>query len=190
MKALLLIFILSVCTTFNANASSGKHYEGRYIAKYVQSRTQETARLDLGEAPSQQGKFVLYFIHEAWHELTEQQQAQTFRVLLMRGTITGKVDLTTGLASHILTSDARTGAMFTGGDILMPISGDYACSTREVLQANELLTFTHGTGKFDNLVGGKVLVSGTANTCYGHPEFLQNTFNLADQVSYLEFSPK
>lgn len=188
MKTILITTLLTIFISYNAHAVSDKQYQGRYIAKYVQSKTQEIARLDLGEAPVQQGRFVLYFVHDGWSNLSYEEKKNTYRVLMMRGTITGKVDLSTGFAAHILTNNARSGALFTGGDILMPISGDYACSTKEVLHARELLTFTHGTGVFQNLTGGSILVSGTANTCYGHPEFLQNTFHLANNDSFLEFS--
>ncbi len=42
--------------------------------------------------------------------------------------------------------------------------------------------------EYAGLSSGQITVTGTINTCFGHPEFLQNSFELKDKASYLEFS--
>ena len=169
-------------------AETVKVYQGRYIATDVWAKTAEVSQTEKGEAPKQQGNFKMILERENWHALTKEERQGIKKRLVIKGVITGRLDMSTGYASHVMSNKNRTGNLYSEFDVLIPTSGDMACSTGEPLKGDEQINLVKGTGIYSNLKSGEISVTGAVNTCYGHPEFLQNNFELKGSNSYIEFT--
>ncbi len=183
-----LFFISVLLLSGQISAQPKKLYQGKYTIKWAWARTMEISRQSLNEKPQQQGQFKIVLEKYNWSSLSEQQQKETHKTLVIKGVISGKFDPKTGYTNHIFSNKKRNGLLYSVDDILIPISGDYACSTGQPMQANELINFATGSGIYKNLIGGNLTVTAIINTCQQHPKYRQNNFFNANKDGYLLFS--
>jgi len=181
------IVVLSI-VSFVGVAKAERQYKGKYVATKGWAKTVETARLERGDAPQQQGRFRLVLVHQDWDELTEEEKATTYRRLNMSGVLTGSVSLQTFKAAHVFVNKSRSGVMYSADDTLIPSEGDYFCSQGVPLTGVEEIKLTEGTGEYANLIGGSIFVEGVVNMCPGDEDYRKNTFSVQAGEGYIEFN--
>ncbi|WP_448549965.1 hypothetical protein [Thalassotalea fusca] len=186
-KIVIGIFALTL-VSFSVNAQIEKQYRGKYVTKKGWAKTFETARMELGDSPRQQGRYRIVLVKEDWHALSLEEKATTHRRITISGVITGTVSLQTGKASHVLVNKSRTGVIYSADDTLIPEAGDFFCSQGVPLTGVEEIKVTEGSGDFANLTGGSIFVEGVVNMCVGDSDYRKNTFTIIPGAGYLEFN--
>ncbi|WP_199610701.1 hypothetical protein [Flocculibacter collagenilyticus] len=190
MKTFTKTALLSTSLLFLPNAFAGLFsgdIDGRYIPKAGYAKTLEVGRMQLGEAPKQQGKYQLVFERENWSSLSNSDQQRIRRFLIMYGTLSGEMDLSTYTLDHILVASDRNGAFYTEDDFLTPTEGDPVCASGTPLKGVEQINFVSGTGSYAHLISGTVYVDGVVNNCYGQEDFGQNNFQMIAEQGELVF---
>ena len=174
--------------SFAGLAKAERQYKGKYVPSKGWAKTVETAHLERGDTPKQQGGFRLVLVHENWEELTEEEKATTYQRINMSGVLTGTVSLQTGKAAHVFVNKSRSGVMYSADDTLIPTAGDFLCFTGVPLTGVEEIKLIEGTGEYSGLVGGSIFVDGVVNMCPWHEDYRKNTFVVVPDQGYIEFN--
>lgn len=176
------IYSIGLCLslgTFQASAGQNSGVlDGTYVPVSGHSFSREVSRISLGEAPRQVGRYSVVLNREGWSELSEQEKKRIRKRLVIRGEYTGVMDMGTMTLSHTLVNDEKTGTLYSQGDFLIPQQGDGYCSAGIPLTGVEQINFVAGTGDYEDLVTGTLVLHALVNNCPEEQDYLRNHFDV------------
>ena len=161
--------------------------DGFYVPQYGWAVTQEVSRPELGETPRQIGSYSMVLAREGWDDLPAAEKMRVRKLLGIKGSLRGVMDMKTLSVNHTLGTERRDGVLYTEGDFLQPEAGDPYCSEGVPLVGVKTFNFAMGTGSYSTLSGGSIQVYGTINNCASEPEFLQNDFTVIPGAGGVRF---